>query len=233
MVGTGDNEIDRLLAELKELNLGQNSAFSPGQKSPAQSTSPGGYQAPLKGSWNSSGGFDASGALRPNGRRGHSGVDMRAPAGTPIYPLAPGVVTSVGTDPIGGNVVNVQHDNGVRSYYAHLSTAKVQKGDKVDHNTVLGAVGNTGNASNTFPHLHFQVWKDNQLQDPANFFSVPKYTNLSPQEKEKGPWLSEDAKQEAEAFNMKSHVQQKRMAFSTSADSLMKIAHQFSKLTSK
>lgn len=227
MVATGDNEIDRLLSELKGLNLGQNSAFSPA-KSPVENTSPGGYQAPIKGGWHSSGGFDASGALRPNGRRGHSGVDMRAPAGTAIYPLAAGVVTSVGTDPIGGNVVNVQHSGGVRSYYAHLSTAKVQKSDKVSNETILGTVGNTGNASTTFPHLHFQVWKDNQLQDPAHFFSVPKYTNLSSEEKQKGPWLSEKAKQEASAFNMQSHVQQKRVA--SSADTLMKVAHQFCKL---
>lgn len=233
MVGTGDNEIDRLLSELKGLQSGQPSAFQSAQKAPVESSSPGGYQAPLKGGWHSSGGYDAFGALRPNGRRGHAGVDMRAPAGTPIYPLAPGVVTSVGTDPIGGNVVNVQHANGVRSYYAHLSTAKVQKGDKVDNDTVLGSVGNTGNASTTFPHLHFQVWKDNQLQDPAHFFSVPKYTNLSTDEKKKGPWLSEEAKQEASAFNMKSHVQQKRMAFSSNVDGLMKVAHQFSKLASK
>jgi hypothetical protein len=113
-----------------------------------------------------------------------------------------------------------------------LSTAKVFKGDKVDNNTIIGAVGNTGNASHTFPHLHFQVWKDNQLQDPAHYFSVPPYTNLDAQEKKQGPWLSEQAKQEAAAFNMKDHVNNRRVAFSSEVERLVKCANQFYKLVS-
>ena len=156
---------------------------------------------------------------------------MRAPAGTPVYPLAPGVVSNVGTDPMGGNVVNVQHAGDVRTYYAHLSTARVQKGDKVTKDTILGAVGNTGNASHTFPHLHFQVWQGGQIQDPAKFFPVPQYTNLSAEEQRQGPWLSDQAKQEAQAFNMKEHVQQSRVAFSGKCDTLLKVAYQYSKIT--
>jgi murein DD-endopeptidase MepM/ murein hydrolase activator NlpD len=191
-----------------------------------------GYQPPIKSNWANSGGFDASGALRPNGRRGHSGVDMRASGGTPIYPIAPGVVTSVGTDPLGGNVVNVQHENGVRSYYAHLSTAKVHKDDKVGYDTVLGAVGDTGNAKGTVPHLHFQVWKDNQLQNPNLYFNIPPYTQLSAAEKQQGPWVSDQAKQEAAAFSMQEHNKQRRLAFSRKTDQLLKCAYQFYKLVS-
>jgi len=228
MVQSEDTYISSLLGELKELFPSQKTT----SLTPAP-TSTGGYQAPLKGSWNNSGGFDASGALRPNGRKGHGGVDMRAPAGTSIYPMAPGVVSSVGTDPLGGNVVNVQHADNVRTYYAHCSTVKVQKGDKVDYDTVLGTVGETGNAKGTVPHCHFQVWKDNQLQDPARYFTVPKYTNLSEDEKKNGLW-SEKARQEAAAFNMSEHVQKgrSRVAFTSDVDQLLKIAHQFYKLTS-
>lgn len=192
-------------------------------------SSPGGYTAPIHGTWHSSGGF----TYQPNSThpKGHMGVDMRAPAGTPVYPLTSGVVSSVGTDPMGGNVVNVQHPDNVKTYYAHLSTARVQKGDKVDTNTVLGTVGNTGNASHTFPHLHFQVWKDGQIQDPARFFSVPPYTNLSAEEKRRGPWLSEQAKREAEAFNMKDHVAQRRVAFSGEVNKLLVLSHQYYKIT--
>lgn len=190
---------------------------------------PGNYQSPIKGEWRSSGGFEPTGQLRPNGRRGHMGVDMRCPAGTPIYPLAPGVVTSVGTDPLGGNVVNVQHANGVRSYYAHCSTVVVHKGDRVDNNTVLGTVGTTGNASNGPAHLHFQVWKDNQIQDPAKYFTVPPYTQMTAEEKRK-PWVSEEARQEAANFNMQEHLAQKRLAFSQTVDSLLKYAIRYSKL---
>ena len=237
MVATQDSQIDRLLSEVMSLT-GKSPAPSPASQAPGTHSSKAappsavaGYQAPIKGSWANSGGFDASGALRPNGRRGHAGVDLRAPAGTPLYPMAPGTVTNVGTDKLGGNVVNVQHANGVRTYYAHLSTVKVQKGDQVDYNTVLGNVGNTGNASHSFPHCHFQVWKDGQLTDPAHFFSIPPYTDLSATEKKQGPWLSEQAKQEAQAFNMQNHVAQSgKNKMASVADKLLKIAFEYSKI---
>lgn len=235
MVANPDSDIERLLSEVVSLT-GKNPAPSPASQAPGThsdkvqpSQAATGYQAPIKGNWANSGGFDASGALRPNGRRGHGGVDMRAPAGTPLYPMAPGTVTNVGTDPLGGNVVNVQHANGVRTYYAHLSTVKVRKGDRVDMNTVLGNVGNTGNAQHTVPHCHFQVWKDGQLTDPAHFFSIPPYTNLSAEEKKQGPWLSEQAKQEAQAFNMKDYLAQGNKTASV-ADKLLKIAFEYSKI---
>lgn len=233
MALSDDTYINQLLNEVKSLFRTQEMPRST-MTSEAPAPIDSGYQSPIKGSWYNSGGFDASGALRPNGRRGHSGVDMRAQGGTPVYPMAPGIVTSVGTDPLGGNVVNVQHANNVRTYYAHLATAKVQKGDKVGYDTVLGTVGDTGNAKGTVPHCHFQVWTNNNLQDPAKFFSVPKYTNVSEEEKRKGPWVSDKAKQEAAAFNMSDHVQQKRTrhAFSSDVERLMKIANQFCKLAS-
>lgn len=237
MVASPDSTIDKLLNEVMSLT-GKTPAPSPASQAPgthssgvARPEAAPGYQAPIKGTWYNSGGFDASGALRPNGRRGHGGVDMRAPAGTPLYPMAPGTVTNVGTDPLGGNVVNVQHANGVRTYYAHCSTVKVQKGDKVDDNTVIATVGNTGNASHTVPHCHFQVWKDGQLQDPAHYFSIPPYTNLSAEEKRQGPWLSDQAKQEAQAFNMQNHLAQAGKNRTASvADKLLKIAFEYSKI---
>jgi murein DD-endopeptidase MepM/ murein hydrolase activator NlpD len=218
-----DIELDKLLKEVKDLFPNTNAI----KQDTILNQS---YQSPIKGTWHSSGGF-APADPRPNGRKGHFGVDMRAPAGTPIYPLAPGVVSNVGTDPLGGNVININHANGVRTYYAHLSTANVFKGDKVDNNTVIGTVGNTGNASHTVPHLHFQVWTNNQIQDPARFFTVPPYTNLTPEEKKNGPWLSEKAKQDAISFNMKDHMRRSRTAFSVKADILLKYSNQFYKLT--
>lgn len=191
--------------------------------------SPGAYTPPIHGDWASSGGFTYQ--PNPTHPKGHMGVDMRVPGGTPVHPMAPGVVSSVGTDPMGGNVVNIQHGNGVRTYYAHLSTVSAQKGDRVDTSSVIGTVGNTGNASHTVPHLHFQVWHDNQIQDPAKYFSVPAYTNLSAQEQRQGPWLSPEAKQQAEAFNMKDHLEQRRVAFSRDVEKLVVLAHKYQKLT--
>lgn len=229
-----DSEIEKLLSEVSSLYGGKSPASqAPGARSSdaALPQAGAGYQAPLRGTWYNSGSFDSSGKLRPNGRRGHAGVDLRAPAGTSIYPMAPGVVTNVGTDPLGGNVVNIQHANGVRTYYAHCSVIKVHKGDKVDYDTVIANVGNTGNASTTYPHCHFQVWKDNQLQDPARYFSVPKYTNLSAEEKKKGEWLSQQAKQEAQAFNIQDHIAQSGKNRTASvADQLLKIAFEYCKI---
>lgn len=217
-----------LIPQVKQLFQQQTTYVQPSTVD-NQAPSDGTFQAPIKGSWRSSGGFDPV-SIRPNGRKGHMGVDMRAPAGTPIYPLAPGVVSSVGTDPLGGNVVNVQHANGVRTYYAHMSVVKAQKGDKVDKDTVLGNVGQTGNAVHTVPHLHFQVWKDSQIQDPAHYFSVPPYMPLQPGEK---TWLSDEAKQEAQAFNMQQHVSERRVAFSREVAKLHKLAALFDSLVSR
>lgn len=230
IVGSEDSIISNLIEQVKGLFGGTKQ-----QSLPHTTTNiPAGniYQSPIHGDWHSSGGFDLT-SRRPNGRVGHQGVDMRTAAGTPIYSLTSGVVSGVGVDPVGGNVINIQHPDNVRTYYAHLSTVKVQKGDKVDANTIIGTVGSTGNARGTFPHLHFQVWKDGQITDPAKFFSVPKYTDLSAKEKQQGPWLSPQAKQDAESFNMKEHLAKKRTAFSQDSDQLLKLSFEFQRLTKK
>jgi murein DD-endopeptidase MepM/ murein hydrolase activator NlpD len=223
--------ISELVTEIRGL-FGSKQHYNAPESTQAGTPAPmpsGSFTAPIHDGWASSGGFTYS--PNPTHPKGHMGVDMRAPAGTPVYPLAPGVVTNVGTDPMGGNVVNIQHANGVRTYYAHLSVVRVQKGDKVDTNTVIGNVGNTGNASHTFPHLHFQVWVDNQIQDPAKYFSIPVYTNLTDQEKRQGPWLSPEAKQQAEAFSMKEHLEERRVAFSRDVEKLVVLSHNFQKLS--
>lgn len=226
--------ISEIVNEVKGLFGSKQRYNAPGAQPQAKPSeqfvgAPGGYTPPIHGDWASSGGFTYQ--PNPTHPKGHMGVDMRAPGGTPVHPMAPGVVSNVGTDPMGGNVVNIQHAGGVRTYYAHLSTVSSQKGDKVDTNTVIGTVGNTGNASHTVPHLHFQVWSDNQIQDPAKYFSVPAYTNLSAQEQRQGPWLSPEAKEQAQAFNMREHLEQRRVAFSRDVDKLVVLAHKFEKLT--
>ena len=202
-------------------------AFDWGKNTPAGETSSGGIQAPIKDVFYNSGtfSFQPTDARHPNG---HMGVDMRASAGTPIYPLAPGVVTFVGTDPKGGNVVNISHANGLRTYYAHCSTVKVHKGDKVDNNTIIATVGDSGNAKGTVPHLHFQVWENGQIQNPERYFKMPKYTGYD-SKKEKF-WASPEAKQEAAAFNMKDHVSSGRAAFASDVAKLVKIAEAYYEL---
>ena len=99
------------------------------------------------------------GAERDGGRRAHRGVDIFAARGTPVLAATDGWVTRVETTRVGGNVVWMQPLFGnMRVYYAHLDAQWVQPGDFVRAGQPLGAVGNTGNAVTTPPHLHFGVY---------------------------------------------------------------------------
>lgn len=99
------------------------------------------------------------GAPRDGGRRGHHGIDIFAPRGTPVVAARPATVTRVRTTPIGGNVVWLRDDRGNSLYYAHLDRQAVTEGMHVQPGDTLGFVGNTGNARTTPPHLHFGVYR--------------------------------------------------------------------------
>ena len=99
------------------------------------------------------------GDTREAGRREHHGVDIFAPRDTPVVAASDGIVTSVGTNPLGGNVVWVwDPERGQSHYYAHLSRQAVTLGTRVETGEVIGYVGNTGNARSTPPHLHFGIY---------------------------------------------------------------------------
>jgi peptidoglycan LD-endopeptidase LytH len=96
---------------------------------------------------------------RDGGRREHHGIDIFAPRRTPVLAAAGGVVTSVGTNNLGGNVVWLWDPRrGHTHYYAHLDSQAVSAGQAVQAGDVLGYVGNTGNARATAPHLHFGIY---------------------------------------------------------------------------
>lgn len=97
----------------------------------------------------------------------HSGMDFRAPIGTPIWPIMPGRVIKADTQYSGyGNLVVIQHDNGHQTWYAHLSKIRVKVGDRVDTDTVIGDVGSTGRS--TGPHLHLELREDTgRIVNPA------------------------------------------------------------------
>ncbi len=106
--------------------------------------------------------------------QGHQGVDLKAPKGTPVYPIAPGIVTETSNTPKGGLNLKVTHEDGhVVSYYAHLSSIAVTKGQTVDLNTAIGAVGDTGNAKGRGAHLHYEVKVDGYKIDPASVTNKP------------------------------------------------------------
>jgi murein DD-endopeptidase MepM/ murein hydrolase activator NlpD len=101
----------------------------------------------------------------PRGARFHAGIDLVAPAGTPVTAAAAGrVVWAAFLGGGWGNLVIVVHRSGVRTLYAHLSSIDVRDGDVVATGRRLGRVGETGDA--TAPHLHFEVRVHGAAVDP-------------------------------------------------------------------
>jgi len=89
----------------------------------------------------------------------HEGTDIFAETGTPIVASGPGTFMAANDTLVGGRVVWVVGDNGDAYYYAHLDSFPddLKAGDRVDAGTVIGFVGNTGNAIFSSPHLHFEI----------------------------------------------------------------------------
>lgn len=93
--------------------------------------------------------------------KGHNGIDMGAPIGTPLKASASGVVVGAGdTDPVCykasyGKWIMIDHNNGLSTIYGHLSLIKVSPGQKVNVGEIIGYTGSSGYS--TGPHLHFTV----------------------------------------------------------------------------
>jgi murein DD-endopeptidase MepM/ murein hydrolase activator NlpD len=100
----------------------------------------------------------------------HTGVDLIAPAGTPIVAAAGGVVATMGFVHEYGNIVEIDHDNGLTSRYAHLSKSLVKVGDVVLKGQPIAHVGATGRT--TGPHLHFEVREKGIPLNPNKFLSL-------------------------------------------------------------
>ena len=85
----------------------------------------------------------------------HTGLDIACSSGTDIKVVADGTVTCASYNGSYGNLIKVDHGNGVETWYAHCSKIYVKKGEKVSAEDVIGAVGSTGNS--TGPHLHLEI----------------------------------------------------------------------------
>jgi peptidoglycan LD-endopeptidase LytH len=105
-------------------------------------------------------------APRDAGRH-HEGIDIFAPRDTPVRSTTRGIVTRVGTNKLGGQVVFVLGPGLESHYYAHLDGfADIHPGDVVQAGDVLGYVGRTGNARTTPFHLHYGIYRRGTPQNP-------------------------------------------------------------------
>lgn len=97
--------------------------------------------------------------------RYHPAVDIATGLGMPIHPIIDGEISQVGRDFFGlGNFVEVSHENGFRSKYAHMGNVYVRVGQKVSSENILGEVGLTGRTSG--PHTHLEVTLNGNYVDP-------------------------------------------------------------------
>jgi murein DD-endopeptidase MepM/ murein hydrolase activator NlpD len=100
----------------------------------------------------------------------HTGLDFQAEPGAPIVAASGGVVVTQEMHPAYGNMVEVDHGNGLITRYAHASRTLVKKGDLVKRGQKIAEVGTTGRS--TGPHLHFEVLVDGIPQDPLKFLNA-------------------------------------------------------------
>jgi murein DD-endopeptidase MepM/ murein hydrolase activator NlpD len=95
-----------------------------------------------------------------SGGRKHRGIDIFAARNTPITSTTRGIVATVGTSELGGRIVRILGPAGEWHYYAHLERfASIREGDVVQAGTVVGYVGDSGNARGTPPHLHYGIYR--------------------------------------------------------------------------
>ena len=97
----------------------------------------------------------------------HPGVDLAEAYGAEIHAAAAGRVVHAGPAGGYGNMVEIDHGNGLATRYAHMSETLVEEGQEVDKGAVLGRLGSTGRS--TGPHLHYEVRVDGDPVDPERY----------------------------------------------------------------
>ena len=97
----------------------------------------------------------------------HDGLDIGAPANTPVQAPAAGRVVTTGFDPRMGNLVSLDHGFGMETQYGHMAKVLVKNGQKVKRGDVIGLVGSTG--LSTGPHLHYMIKSNNRAIDPQRY----------------------------------------------------------------
>ena len=106
-----------------------------------------------------------------NGRTAyHSGIDFRSPSGTDVLAAGAGRVVFAGRNAGYGNMIDIDHGDGIVTRYSHLSAIGVREGQMIDVGDIIGNVGSTGRS--TGPHLHFEVRRNDEAVDPGVFLAA-------------------------------------------------------------
>jgi len=166
----GDDEFRRLFNGWKQMDSGQ-LAIAPAASSPSglvTTASASGLSnptfAPTKVSIPSRNPLDGASTtsgfgMRTHpvlgGRRGHKGIDLAMPTGTPIYATADGVISKAEWFSSYGLYISIEHGGKIQTRYGHLSRLNVASGQSVKKGDLIGYVGSTGRS--TGPHLHYEV----------------------------------------------------------------------------
>ncbi len=151
------SDMPRILAEKKRKQTPRG-AYSPGEVDVD-------FLLPVEGVI--SGSFGRRRVFNGQARRPHSGMDIAAPEGTPVRAPSAGTVIELGDFFFSGNLVYIDHGQGLISMFAHLSEIDVELGQRVAKGQVIGKVGATGRV--TGPHLHWSLGLNGTWIDPVLF----------------------------------------------------------------
>lgn len=125
----------------------------------------------------------------------HTGVDYRAPAGTPIQAAGDGVIEFIGFNDGYGKHIRISHKRGFETLYAHMSkSAGLAAGDAVKAGDIIGYVGDTGSA--TGAHLHYEIRRNGRYVNPMTL-ELPSGRNLASEPEEYAAFLKQKAMIEA------------------------------------
>ena len=149
---------DRLLNQMDQLNLYRIAA----QKAP--------FATPVKAAYRLSSAFGPRRDPKTGGRRMHSGIDMAASRGTPLYATADGVVTFAGWQSAYGWLVKIQHEFGIETRYAHQSRINVKVGQRVSRGDRIGDMGSSGRVTGV--HVHYEVRVGGKPVNPMTYIKA-------------------------------------------------------------
>ena len=176
LISEKDSEIDEMSEELQELKEAVATAERKQRERASSYSSSAGasvvsgngmFTHPCPGYTRISSYFGWREQPLPGASTNHKGMDFAAPTGTPIYAAAAGTVTSAGYSGNAGNLIIINHGNGLQTYYMHCHKIYVRAGQKVSKGQNIAIVGTTGNS--TGPHLHFQVMSGGTPVNPQNY----------------------------------------------------------------